>query len=218
MQNNAVDIADDAEIDDAEHFANFAELQQLRSTLSEIVRTWDAIEALLSASAERNRPFARPRERDDADERPDARTMTRNRQLACDASNWRLKKARLPRQRKKGRTIMSISENESVRKLQQHIWRLESFVCSPAERETLRAELKALYSQKAQLLAERDRQIREDNAAAVDQMGGGCVSNDARTAEQLRLDIAAADQRKRQRFQEELNGFGSLLAPKTFRS
>ena len=111
---------------------------------------------------------------------------------------------------------MSTSElNDAIRKLQQHIWRMESVVCGPVEREKLRADLKALYAEKAALVAERDGLIRDQNAAAVSQMGGRSFSNDARTAEQVRADIAEVEQRRRQKFQDELNALGNLLQPRT---
>lgn len=116
--------------------------------------------------------------------------------------------------------MLRISElTEGIATLQRRIWTIEKAVCGPgAERDRLRRELAELHERKRELVAERDRLIKQRNAEAVALEFGtpAPISNETRSAAEIAADIEKANAAKKARAAEQLRSFGDLLKPRVF--
>jgi hypothetical protein len=96
--------------------------------------------------------------------------------------------------------------SERIKGLQQKIWSREKVVCGPGPlREKLRAEIRDLYTEKKTLNDARNRIISEKNAACVqNEFNAGVLSNETRSAQEIRADIDKANETKRLQTLREL--------------
>jgi hypothetical protein len=116
--------------------------------------------------------------------------------------------------------MSSVSELQTdIQRLAHRAWRIQGTITGPGpQRDALIAELKEVYAEKQRLMDLRDKLKREaDGERFLAEMGGQTTqTNDSRSAEIKRAELAERESRSKAHFQADLDSLGGILKPVRF--